>query len=368
MAAGGDIERQRTSKRRDTAQLAELADMSGLPLQRLQESETLQEVVEERTARARVHFDRAETFFREDDLLGAEREIYEAVKLCPHWKKAAEFESFLFDQAREQAKEQAGAADRRRAALTERLGLPFNATGEDIQAKLGIPAEATPQQIDAHLRSSGILAWLDSIAPIDIEIAPEFDENKEPGYTGGNMDNAADFAAAARTFSDRELKEYIQKGEVAAAVLAERETTSRTGTVEPRPEVAAPASTARGVDLEAAAAETTDRAKEPPRPDWVEARAQGVALPDFIAEKFAPELREGTMTRAMLNRYDKLSSDFYGYPRHHKMPAWLKAIPTEHEWNKRHPPEPVPVGLRRYVQREAKRVQRRQKRASATHP
>ena len=110
--------------------------------------------------------------------------------------------------------------------------------------------------------------------------------------------------------------------------------------------------------LRDAATETTARAKEPPRPDWIEARKHGVALPDFIAEKFETELRDGTMTRALLNRYDKLPSDFYGYPRHHEMPEWLKAIPTKAEWDKRHPPEPVPVEELRRVEREAKRANR----------
>jgi hypothetical protein len=62
-----------------------------------------------------------------------------------------------------------------------------------------------------------------------------FVESKAPVYTD-EMDAAA-FAAAARTFSDRELKEYVQKGEVAAAVLRERETTSRSARDAPRPDL-----------------------------------------------------------------------------------------------------------------------------------
>jgi tetratricopeptide (TPR) repeat protein len=54
----------------------------------------------------------------------------------------------------------------------------------------------------------------------------ELGESIKARYTGAHgeiMGAAADFAAAARTFSDRELKEYVQKGEVAAAILQERE-------------------------------------------------------------------------------------------------------------------------------------------------
>jgi hypothetical protein len=92
--------------------------------------------------------------------------------------------------------------------------------------------------------------------------------------------------------------------------------------------------------LEHAAKETTTRKRGPrikatPRPHWKTARIGDETLPQFIKREFAAELADGTMTRAMLNRYDKLSSDFYGYPRHHEMPEWLKAIPTQDEWKKR---------------------------------
>jgi hypothetical protein len=66
------------------------------------------------------------------------------------------------------------------------------------------------------------------------DFIPDIVENETPGYTGKVMDTAAAFAAAARTFSDRELEEYVQKGEVAAALLRERGTTARVP-AEPRP-------------------------------------------------------------------------------------------------------------------------------------
>jgi hypothetical protein len=60
----------------------------------------------------------------------------------------------------------------------------------------------------------------------------------------------------------------------------------------------------------------------------------------------------------LLSRYANLRSDFYGYPRHHKMPEWMKAIPTQKEWNKAHPPEPVRSDEVRRYEREAKLARR----------
>jgi hypothetical protein len=109
-----------------------------------------------------------------------------------------------------------------------------------------------------------------------------------------------------------------------------------------------------------------------PRPHWKEVRRPGEELADFIEREFAPELAAGAMHRGLLSRYTNLRSDFYGYPRHHKMPEWMKAIPTQEEWNKAHPPEPVPPEELRRVerearsaQREAQRFRRRQERALA---
>ena len=152
------------------------------------------------------------------------------------------------------------------------------------------------------------------------------EESKTPGYNIDTMDAAARIKAAAELLSSVYPAERV--GRALKDLAAE---------------------TAR---------ETTGRAKEAPRPDWIEARARGVTLTDFIAEKFEAELRDGTMTRALLNRFDKLPSDFYGYPRHHDMPEWLKAIPTKAEWDKRHAPEPVRTDEVRRYERETRRLQR----------
>ena len=98
----------------------------------------------------------------------------------------------------------------------------------------------------------------------------------------------------------------------------------------------------RGVsldDIRAALAvtsrETTARAKEPPRPDWIEAHKRGVTVPEFIKDAFAVELRDGSMHKGLLGRYENLRRDFYSYKRSNELPGWLKAVPTQDEWNDR---------------------------------
>lgn len=72
-------------------------------------------------------------------------------------------------------------------------------------------------------------------SPHDLGLAAVV-ESKKPGYTRDAMDNAAAFPAVARTLSDRQLEELVEKGEVAAAVLKERGKTDPTA-AEPRPEL-----------------------------------------------------------------------------------------------------------------------------------
>jgi hypothetical protein len=126
-------------------------------------------------------------------------------------------------------------------------------------------------------------------------------ESNAAVYNTAAMDTAAAFAVAARTFSDRDLKEYVQKGEAAAAVLRERETTTR--------------------------------ATATPRPDWIEARARGVALADFINERFAAELDGETMTRAKLRRFASLYQDYYNHLD--QLPSDLQNLPTKARLNTR---------------------------------
>jgi hypothetical protein len=116
------------------------------------------------------------------------------------------------------------------------------------------------------------------------------------------------------------------------------------------------------------ARETTARTKEEPRPDWIEARKQGKAVPDFIERAFAPELADDAMHKGLFDRYKNLRRDFHAYQRHHVLPEWLKAIPTQKEWTDRHPPvavkptRPVRPGVPsdevRRFNREAKRYSR----------
>ena len=115
----------------------------------------------------------------------------------------------------------------------------------------------------------------------------------------------------------------------------------------------------------AAARETTGRAKEPPRSDWIEAHKKGVEVPDFIKQAFAAEIADGSMHKGLFSRYKNLRRDFYSYQRSNELPGWLKAVPTEKEWNALHPPKPVPLEELRRVERDAKRARRHQKRALA---
>jgi tetratricopeptide (TPR) repeat protein len=130
------------------------------------------------------------------------------------------------------------------------------------------------------------------------------DESNNPGYTRTDMDNAAAFAAAARTFSERELKEYVQKGEVAAAVLRERETTSRSATATPRLKW------------------DTDR------------------LPDenpatFAWRAYAAEAKAGTLHRGVIYSEDReLHRRLNSWLRSHPMPEGID-IPAKPEWNTR---------------------------------
>jgi len=81
------------------------------------------------------------------------------------------------------------------------------------------------------------------------------------------------------------------------------------------------------------ARETTTRGKATPRPDWIEARARGVTLPDFIAEKFETELRDGTMARAKLRRFASLYGDYYNHLD--QLPPELQSLPTKSALNDR---------------------------------
>ena len=99
--------------------------------------------------------------------------------------------------------------------------------------------------------------------------------------------------------------------------------------------------------LEHAATETIT-SKERPRPDWIEAHKRGVTVPEFIKDAFAVELRDGSMHKGLFSRYENLRRDFYSYKRSNELSDWLKAIPTQEDWNTRRlaelgrPPRPAP--------------------------
>ena len=104
------------------------------------------------------------------------------------------------------------------------------------------------------------------------------------------------------------------------------------------------------------------------RPDWIEAHKQGVEVPEFVKKAFVAELADGTMHRGMFDRYKNLRRDFHAYQRHHKLPEWLASIPTKSEWDKQHPPAPLPAEEVKRLEREARRAQRHQRRAHSARP
>jgi hypothetical protein len=160
-------------------------------------------------------------------------------------------------------------------------------------------------------------------------------------YTGKVMDTAAAFAAAARTFSDRELKEYIERGELAAAVLRERETTSR--------------------------------ATATPRLKWEADRLPDENPATFAWRAYAAEAKAGTLHRGLIGQEDKaLAVKLSNWLRTHDMPEGID-IPTKPEWDTRQlasgkaKPEAAPrtQGQRLY---DVERGRRRRAAAKQDHP
>jgi hypothetical protein len=190
----------------------------------------------------------------------------------------------------------------------------------------------------------------------------------------GMGDATARIQAAAELLSTVYPAERVRKALEDLAADTTRETTSP-ATAAARPEVAALASTAKGVDLESAAAETTDRAKEPGQ-EWVEARKEGDGrrrdskpiadvLAAFIRDKFADELADGTMSTQKLYRYEKLHSAFYNH--RDELPRDLQDMPTRSEVNDRIVAEGKVTSAEavRSVDRDRKRIAAARKRGVA---
>jgi hypothetical protein len=84
-------------------------------------------------------------------------------------------------------------------------------------------------------------------------------------------------------------------------------------------------------NLVEAGSETTGRATEPPRPDWIEARKQPGKVADLLAQfvraKFADELDDGTMSTDKLYRYKSLYQAFFDHRS--ELPPDLRSVPTK---------------------------------------
>lgn len=111
--------------------------------------------------------------------------------------------------------------------------------------------------------------------------------------------------------------------------------------------------------------ETTKRAKETLRPDWIKARNGGVTVPEFIKKAFAAEIADGSMHKGLFSRYENLRRDFYGYQRSNKLPDWLKAVPTQEEWEKRQIAEGKATPVQTVSRAELRAFWRGQKRVAS---
>jgi hypothetical protein len=117
---------------------------------------------------------------------------------------------------------------------------------------------------------------------------------------------------AERTIVVKALEENLTGG----AAGGESAGTDDPATVEPRPD--------------AAAKETTNRAKAAPR-SWNEAKARGEALPEFVQRMFADECQAGTLSTATLYQDQELYGDYQNWRRRRNLPQelhWLRDLPT----------------------------------------
>ena len=190
-------------------------------------------------------------------------------------------------------------------------------------------------------------------------------ESKNPSYTDSTMGETSAFADVARTLSDRQLQELVERGAVAAAELETRERTGGAaaetrppassenplpsqgiaaaageirehGTVEPRPASLAPSEThSKTLKMGAAASETTDRAIAALRLKWDTDREPDEDPAHFAARAYAAEMAAGTLHRGVIAQEDKpLAVKLASWLRSHPMPEDID-IPTLPEWNTR---------------------------------
>ena len=124
------------------------------------------------------------------------------------------------------------------------------------------------------LLSPGQRSFILAVCALDDELK-EIAENNQQSYTddqpGGPVNQRAEYYAAA---------DYARDNELSAAELKELIEQKLAG------------------KAKATARETTGRAKEAPRPDWVEAHKKGVTVPAFIERAFAEEIANDPCTGA----------------------------------------------------------------------
>jgi hypothetical protein len=142
---------------------------------------------------------------------------------------------------------------------------------------------------------------------------PDYDESKNLVYSG-EMKEVTEFSVAARTLSNRELEEFVNKGEVAKAELAARRVVDRaTGT----PRVQANTSeTSSPVQSSETIAEET-KTPVTSRLHWRTDRNLNENPAQFAARAYASEIQDGTFDRSLIRRDDKTL-----YQRLYRDKAW----------------------------------------------
>jgi tetratricopeptide (TPR) repeat protein len=252
------------------------------------------------------------------------------------------------------------------SALTVRenaLGPDHPYTAITRHLLLSLPSILTPKTSKKSFKSH-IAVRGDNVEYVDFRSKTKPKQNvaesNKPPHTVHIMESkAAELAALAKAgnYSINDLKQAI--------VILEAEAQAEITTRGKRPANAGPRAVTTYLTAgNAALAVLTDTVS-----DWIEARKGGITLPDFIRERFAPELATGQMHRGLLSRYDELQGDFYSLGRSKQFPEWLKGIPKKSDWIKRQVAagkvNPTPTDEMRAYHRDAMRVLRATKPKSA---
>jgi hypothetical protein len=226
------------------------------------------------------------------------------------------------------------------------------------EVELAAAMKAGLESASAEARRLWVEQGLSSLNALD-----EFDpKTAAEQFENAILGELAIFAKEEYKYSEMDIENIIKPAadlfglsvEDAISALEERQAKAARDTIACA-EAPAEAATPR---LENAATETT---RPPRRRQWKFVRQPDETLPQFIMREFAPELADGTMTTATLNRYRGLYQDFFNWRRHHDVPPELQNLPTKSQWLRQQVAEgaassPVRSDEVRRYERDLKRV------------